>query len=473
MSLREHFLFLLKNCDRKSRSSEKALFCLVFLIHILIVSLLIALPSAYSAQIGFDYPVGPPDASGWYITQIFGEYYSAQGEYHLGEDWKKTSGSTEDESVHAIAKGIVVHSEVGGGCWLNVIIIRHTLADGSQVESLYGHLKSRNYDVGEVVEKGAEIGKIGNPYCGGPHLHFELRSSDCPYWDSHTRGTGYSSTQRPEGWLDPSDFITRHRLRITLHDEPFPWELFYPAFIKKGLIPNNPPKASIIQPSDGSTFTEGDEIAFRGTGNDPEDGILMGNHLTWTSDKDGQIGTGQSLTTNTLSVNTHTITLTAIDYDGAIGTDSITISVTAASVECSDPYEPNSSFTEATYLISTDEYRRYTIYDSYICSGSDVDYFKIIVNSDVRFLGVGVSQFHYGNDHKDYDLYLYDSSFNQIEKSATRPPCIGCINLETVTYMPDFPNYIPKGTYYIKVVGYNGAHDNERAYMLDIIPSPY
>jgi len=42
----------------------------------------------------------------------------------------------------------------------------------------------------------------------GPHLHLELRDNICHDWGvNQCRGTGYSATSKPDGWLDPSDFI--------------------------------------------------------------------------------------------------------------------------------------------------------------------------------------------------------------------------------------------------------------------------
>jgi len=93
--------------------------------------------------------------------------------------------------------------------------------------------------------------------------------------------------------------------------------------------PNRPPTAKIFSPADGSSFLQGDAITFKGSATDPEDGILTGASLVWSSSIDGQIGTGESFTRNDLSVGTHTITLTATDSKGAKGTDSVTITVRA------------------------------------------------------------------------------------------------------------------------------------------------
>jgi len=222
---------------------------------------------------------------------------------------------------------------------------------------------------------------------------------------------------------------------------------------------NSAPTSVISAPLNGTTFTQGGEISFIGSGTDPEDGQLTGNSLIWTSDKDGQIGTGQSFTKSNLSVNTHTITLTAKDSDGATGTDSVTITV--ASTSCSDPHEPNDSFAQARYLGDSQGsgfYKELGI-NSYICSASDVDYFKFVVNSSVFLLYIFEAEGYYG---KDYDIYLYDSSYKEIAKSATRP-LSGGVNIETIDYLNP-----SQGTYYIKVVGYNGAYATDKTYMLAV-----
>lgn len=78
-----------------------------------------------------------------------------------------------------------------------------------------------------------------------------------------------------------------------------------------GSNPNQPPIAEITS-GNGSFYTLSDSISFSGTGTDPEDGILSGSSLVWSSDIDGEIGTGESFSTN-LSEGTHVITLTATD----------------------------------------------------------------------------------------------------------------------------------------------------------------
>jgi hypothetical protein len=94
------------------------------------------------------------------------------------------------------------------------------------------------------------------------------------------------------------------------------------------IVINAPPSASISSPANNASITHGAAVTFNGSGTDAEDGTLSGASLVWSSSLDGQIGTGTSLSTSTLSVGTHTIKLTAMDSKGAsaVATISLTVS---------------------------------------------------------------------------------------------------------------------------------------------------
>ena len=90
---------------------------------------------------------------------------------------------------------------------------------------------------------------------------------------------------------------------------------------------NQNPTAAISPPS-GTSFNEGENIIFSGTGNDVEDGQLNDGALVWTSSIDGPIGNGPTLITSVLSPGDHDITLTATDSNGATHTtDPISIRI--------------------------------------------------------------------------------------------------------------------------------------------------
>ena len=112
----------------------------------------------------FDWPwVGP-------ITSQFGtrrQYGDAIRSYHTGID---IDGETGD-IIRAPARGIVVLAEmlqVRGGA----VILDH----GAGVLSGYYHLDSIDVEVGQTVERGDPLGKMGAAgLVTGSHLHWELR----------------------------------------------------------------------------------------------------------------------------------------------------------------------------------------------------------------------------------------------------------------------------------------------------------
>jgi len=95
---------------------------------------------------------------------------------------------------------------------------------------------------------------------------------------------------------------------------------------------NTPPEVNIISPDDESSFYQGESITFSGEGTDCEDGLLTGYQLVWTSDRDGEIGVGNTFSTDQLSGQIHHIFLTGYDSDGNTDSDSITIYLTHSMV---------------------------------------------------------------------------------------------------------------------------------------------
>ena len=64
-----------------------------------------------------------------------------------------------------------------------------------------------------------------------------------------------------------------------------------------------------------------------GTACDAEDGDLTGS-LAWSSNLDGALGTGESVSTSTLAAGVHTITASVTDSGDLTGSDGVTITVT-------------------------------------------------------------------------------------------------------------------------------------------------
>jgi len=128
---------------------------------------------------GFDFPVGKPDAKGYYNAQKFGK------NNHLGDDAVQFYGG-----------------------WGKVIRVAHEWNESGKlkkVESLYAHMDTMLVKVGDQVNKGQLIGKIGNAegiYYA--HLHLEIRDGI-----GYELGGGYGTNTK--GYLDPTAFIKAHR----------------------------------------------------------------------------------------------------------------------------------------------------------------------------------------------------------------------------------------------------------------------
>ncbi len=94
---------------------------------------------------------------------------------------------------------------------------------------------------------------------------------------------------------------------------------------------NAVPTVTITAPASGSTYERGAAVTFSGTAADVEDGNLT-SAISWTSSRDGALGTGGSITTSSLSSGSHTVTAAVTDSAGKTTTRSIAIGVNATPV---------------------------------------------------------------------------------------------------------------------------------------------
>jgi len=93
-------------------------------------------------------------------------------------------------------------------------------------------------------------------------------------------------------------------------------------------VPRRVPMVHIV--ASESRFDPTESVVLRGHAEDPEDGLLDGDSLVWTSDRQGVIGTGSEvlLPPGTLDAGRHVITLTATDADAHSASASLTLGVT-------------------------------------------------------------------------------------------------------------------------------------------------
>lgn len=150
----------------------------------------------------------PVSRSQFQVVQDFGvPSVRYQGRYHTGEDYYGGRGTSYGQPVSAIADGRVTYSApTGWGRDGGVLIIEHSLPDGTIAYSMYGHLMStdehpfpQRYT---CVRAGDIVGTVGD-IRPAPHVHLEIRSAN-----PDTPGAGYSTQPPTEiGDLQPTKFI--------------------------------------------------------------------------------------------------------------------------------------------------------------------------------------------------------------------------------------------------------------------------
>jgi murein DD-endopeptidase MepM/ murein hydrolase activator NlpD len=162
--------------------------------------LLVSLPLATR----FDFPLGSENGALTYNAQPFTQ------NLHLGDDLNGIGGENSDlgDPIYAVADGAVLFAGEGGPGWGNVIIVLHAINENGgrrYVQSYYAHCETILVHAGDEVHRGERIATVGTG--GGryfAHLHFEIREFITPFI-----GAGYRKTT--DGWLNPSDFIAKHR----------------------------------------------------------------------------------------------------------------------------------------------------------------------------------------------------------------------------------------------------------------------
>lgn len=113
-------------------------------------------------------------ARGW-VTSDFGQRvdpYTAERVMHAGLDVAAPHG----QEVLAPSEGTVAFAGMDGG-YGNVIVLDH----GYGLKTRYAHLSRILVKAGEKVERGMQIGAVGNTgRSTGPHLHYEVRLHGVP-----------------------------------------------------------------------------------------------------------------------------------------------------------------------------------------------------------------------------------------------------------------------------------------------------
>lgn len=154
---------------------------------------------------GFDFPVGKPNAEGYYKARGF------RPNGHLGEDWNGVRGGNTDigDPIFSIGSGLVVFARDVRLGWGNVVVIRHIFYEGKElktVDSLYGHLDRILVREGQQIIRGQQVGTMGTNRGMYPaHLHFEIHKNI-------TMGVSRNGFRRDyTNYYSPTDFINPRR----------------------------------------------------------------------------------------------------------------------------------------------------------------------------------------------------------------------------------------------------------------------
>ena len=112
------------------------------------------------------------------VTSSFGpRVHPVTGVYklHTGTDFEGTDGR-----YYAAASGVVTYAGYDGA-YGYMVKVNHGKIGGQRMSTWYAHQPGLQVAVGEQVERGQVIGRIGNTgYSTGPHAHVELRVNGAP-----------------------------------------------------------------------------------------------------------------------------------------------------------------------------------------------------------------------------------------------------------------------------------------------------
>ncbi len=103
------------------------------------------------------------------VASAYSDVFGPRGNrFHTGLDYPGRTGTP----VVAAASGRVTFAGFSVGGWGNLVTVAH----GGGTRTVYAHLSRVGVRVGQFVQPGQRIGRIGSSgNSTGPHLHFEVR----------------------------------------------------------------------------------------------------------------------------------------------------------------------------------------------------------------------------------------------------------------------------------------------------------
>jgi hypothetical protein len=92
-------------------------------------------------------------------------------------------------------------------------------------------------------------------------------------------------------------------------------------------VPNRPPTVRVVRPLGRTVIATDQTLTLEAKAYDVDEGTLHEGHLTWTSNRDGEIGRGNLIVVTGLSVGLHRVTVTARDRANATVEDDVEVQV--------------------------------------------------------------------------------------------------------------------------------------------------
>jgi murein DD-endopeptidase MepM/ murein hydrolase activator NlpD len=118
-------------------------------------------------------------------NQLMRLVYSVLRGGTYSDGWANTKGShewvdissSEWTPIYAIGDGIAIRA--GAAAWYgNLVTLKHTLPNGTTIQSIYGHLETVAIQVGDKVIEWQLIGTMGHEwFAQGNHLHFAINTT--------------------------------------------------------------------------------------------------------------------------------------------------------------------------------------------------------------------------------------------------------------------------------------------------------
>jgi hypothetical protein len=200
----------------------------------------------------------------------------------------------------------------------NVHIFRNASSGGSAIATTYTWTSGGSRVDSDVIYWDADYRFFtGSSGCASGAYIEDVATHEL----GHTLGVQHSNVS--DATMYPSYTLCSTHMRTPSADDLAGLQSLYPS---TGGATNTAPTVTIAAPASSASVAQGTALTFSGSATDTQDGTLTAS-LVWTSNLDGQIGTGGSFS-RALSAGNHTVTARVVDGGGLSTPRQVSVSVT-------------------------------------------------------------------------------------------------------------------------------------------------